>query len=171
MILTIRAVYLYHSYISSLPYRIRTLSPPQPVIYPIHPPSRSRHSIPPPPIHNIKHLLPLLPPRPVLNEQPIRPLPILPPQCTNMWRDNRILRRPQRIPLRQRLRIRNIQCRTEENLIIQSLDKGRLIDQPASRDVNDEAGTGFLVRGGGRGVSLSQYGELGGAEEVFCRGR
>jgi hypothetical protein len=76
-----------------------------------------------------------------------------------MRRDDDILGIPQRIVLRQRLRIHDVERGTAQLAVVQRLDQSGLVDDLAARGVDDE------------GAAAGENVEFGSAEQVRRRGR
>jgi len=120
---------------------------------------RSFNSIAPLSVNQVKHLLSMFPPLQIRKQHIKRPLAVLCAQPTNMRRDNDIFGIPQRIVLRQRLRIHDVERGTAQLAIVQRLDQSGLVDDLAARDVDHE------------GAAAGENVELGSAEQVRRRGR
>lgn len=110
-------------------------------------------------MHDIEHLLALLVSRPIDHEEVVRALLIPRAQGAHVRRDDDILRIPQRIVGGQGLRVCDVEGRAGQLLCVQRVDQGRLVDQAAARDVDDER------------LASGQDVEFRAAEEVARRGR
>ena len=55
-----------------------------------------------------------------------------------MRRDEAVLGRPERVPVRQRLRVRDVQTRRADAALVQRLHQRGVVDQAAARDVDDD---------------------------------
>lgn len=118
-----------------------------------------KFSIAPLPVNQVKHLLSTFPPLQIRKQHIKRPLAVLCAQPTNMRRDDDILGIPQRIVLRQRLRIHDVERGTAQLAVVQRLDQSGLVDDLAARDVDHE------------GAAAGENVEFGSAEQVRRRGR
>jgi hypothetical protein len=87
---------------------------------------------------------------------------ILHSESTDMWTDLNIGCLPERIILRKRFRVCDIQCGTTQDLGIQCIDQSLLIDNLASRDVGDVWLAGMVM------AVVRKNGEFLCAEEMGC---
>lgn len=110
-------------------------------------------------------------PFPIRHKQIKRAVDILLPQRTHMRRDDHILRIPQRIVFRQGFRVRHIQRRPAENLIIQRRDQGLLIQNRATGDVDQERFRSSSSFGLGRAASTPEQSKFLGSKQAPCRRR
>ena len=86
----------------------------------------------------VEHRLARPPPLHVDVQQLHAPLGIVLGRARDVRRDEAVLGRPQRVPVRQRLRVRDVQTRRADAAFVQRLHQRGVVDQAAPRDVDDD---------------------------------
>lgn len=107
---------------------------------------------------SVEKRLPFIPPLQILQDDVCYTLSQARRLPTDVRRDEDVRSLPQRVPLGQRLRVRDIQSGTAHEARLESLDESRSVDNGAPRDVDEE------------GLLLAEDLELLGADAAFCLG-